>query len=307
MYTEKIVVNKGGKYPLNGILTLPENKNGNYPAVVFVHGSGSSNMDEKVMKMTPFKDIAEGLAKKGIASIRYDKRSFAHGFKMIREKNITVYEETIEDAIAATSLLRKDKRIDSNQVYIIGHSMGAMLAPRIDYEGGNYAGLILMAGTPNTLVEVLFRQLEEMLHIQKGLAKFALQKQYDKYKNIFSRMYEMNIEESKKIKMDGGTTLYYFKEMAEKPAKQYLDNCTKPILILQGSHDFQVSIEADYNAYIELLKNKKDVTFKLYEGLNHTFTKALYSDITKAKKEYDRDVRVEDVVIEDIANWIRKN
>ena len=109
MYTEKIVVNEGGKYPLNGILTLPENKDGNYPAVVFVHGSGSSNMDEKVMKMTPFKDIAEGLAKRGIASIRYDKRSFAHGLKMIREKNITVYEETIEDAIAATNLLRKDK------------------------------------------------------------------------------------------------------------------------------------------------------------------------------------------------------
>ena len=166
MYCEKIVVNKGGKYPLNGMLTLPENKEGKYPAVVFVHGSGSSNMDEKVMKMTPFKDMAEGLAKRGIASIRYDKRSYAHGLKMIREKEITVYNETIEDAIIATEMLKNDTRIDAEQIYIVGHSMGAMLAPRIDSEGGNYAGLILMSGTPNTLDQVMLRQFEEMMEIQ---------------------------------------------------------------------------------------------------------------------------------------------
>ena len=86
MIKENIVVGEGTSYPLNGILTLPENVGKTVPAVVFVHGSGSSNMDEKVGKLTPFKDLAEGLAKHGIASIRYDKRSFAHGFKLIKEK-----------------------------------------------------------------------------------------------------------------------------------------------------------------------------------------------------------------------------
>ena len=101
MKTEKIILNEGAKYPLKGILTIPEGE-GKFPAVVFVHGSGSSNMDEKVGKLTPFKDLAEALAKQGIASIRYDKRSFAHGFKMVRDKTpITVKEETIEDAVLA--------------------------------------------------------------------------------------------------------------------------------------------------------------------------------------------------------------
>ena len=90
MVTENIIVGEGSKYPLKGILTLPENLKAPVPAVVFVHGSGASNRDEKIGKVTPFKDLAEGLAKYGIASIRYDKRSFAHGLKLLREKIITV-------------------------------------------------------------------------------------------------------------------------------------------------------------------------------------------------------------------------
>ena len=126
MEIEKIIIGENTKYPLNGLLTLPENITEPVPAVVFVHGSGSSNMDEKVGQLTPFKDLAEGLANKGIASIRYDKRSFAHGLKMVRDKStiITVKEETIDDAILATELLKKDSRIDSHNIFIIGHSMG---------------------------------------------------------------------------------------------------------------------------------------------------------------------------------------
>ena len=106
MVQEKIVVGAGTRYPLKGMLTLPDAAEKPVPAVVFVHGSGSSNMDEQVYKLTPFKDLAEGLAKHGIASIRYDKRSFAHGFKMVRAKTpITVKEETIEDAVLAAELL----------------------------------------------------------------------------------------------------------------------------------------------------------------------------------------------------------
>ena len=153
MTVENIIVGENTKYPLNGLLTLPDGANKPVPAVVFVHGSGASNMDEKVGKVTPFKDLAEGLAKLGIASIRYDKRFFVHGFKLMKEKNVTVKMETIKDALLATEILKKDSRIDKDNIFIIGHSMGAMLAPRIDAEGGDYKGLILMAGSPRKLEE----------------------------------------------------------------------------------------------------------------------------------------------------------
>ena len=104
MSEEKIIIGEGTEFPLNGILTLPENFEKPVPAVVFVHGSGSSNMDEKVMKLTPFKDLAEGLGKLGIASVRYDKRSFAHPMKMMK-KDLTVREEVIEDAVLAAEML----------------------------------------------------------------------------------------------------------------------------------------------------------------------------------------------------------
>ena len=305
MKQEKIIVGANTPYPLKGLLTLPEGADKPVPAVVFVHGSGSSNMDEKVGELTPFKDLAEGLAKHGIASVRYDKRSFAHGFRLVRSKMpITVREETIEDAILAAELLRGDARIDSDNIFIVGHSMGAMLAPRIDAEGGNFKGLILMAGTPRTLVEVMLGQNEDVLAVSKGFVRWIMKKQIAKIEKMFDGMYEMTGEEAKKRKTGGGTTLYYFKEMAEHPASEYLADLEKPILIMQGDKDFQVKIEDDYNAYKKLLEGKSNVSFKLYEGLNHVFVPAIYTDIMKAKKEYNTERHIGADVIADIADWI---
>ena len=131
MKREPIVLGQNTRFPLKGMLMLPDG-DGPFPGVVLVHGSGSSNMDEKVGKLTPFRDIAQGLARRGIASVRYDKRSHAHGLKMVLDKAhpITVWEETIEDALLAARLLRGDRRI--GPVFLAGHSMGAMLAPRIE-------------------------------------------------------------------------------------------------------------------------------------------------------------------------------
>lgn len=309
MKIEKIIIGENTKYPLNGLLTLPENITEPVPAVVFVHGSGSSNMDEKVGQLTPFKDLAEGLANKGIASIRYDKRSFAHGLKMVRDKStiITVKEETIDDAILATELLKKDSRIDSHNIFIIGHSMGGMLAPRIDSEGGKYKGLIIMAGTPRKLEDVMLEQNEAVLSSTKGLVNWIVRKQVAKLSGLFSGLYELSDEEAKKKKVMGGTTLYYFKEMGEHSVADYLATTKKPMLIVQGEKDFQVSVEKDFNEYKRLLNDKTNVEFRLYENLNHAFVNYLYSDISKAKQEYNTERHIGEEVISDIADWIMKN
>lgn len=307
MVTEKIVVGENTKYPLNGLLTLPDQAAGPVQAVVFVHGSGSSNMDEKVGRLTPFRDLAEGLARHGIASIRYDKRSFAHGWKMMKDQSgpITVKEETIEDAVLATALLRRDPRINAENIFIVGHSMGGMLAPRIDAEGGNYRGLILMAGTPRKLEEVLIEQNEELLSTMKGLLRKLVEKQMQKLINTFDGMYDLTDEEAKQKKVGGGTTLYYFKEMGEHATSNYLTDLHKPVLIMQGEKDFQVSVEKDFEAYRALLKDKKNVTFRLYESLNHAFVPSVYGSIAKARKEYRVAQHIGEDVISDLANWIQ--
>ena len=306
MIEEKIIVGEGTQYPLQGCLTLPSDVTEPVPAVVFVHGSGSSNMDEKVGKLTPFRDLAHGLAAHGIASLRYDKRTFAHAFKLLRDKSltVTVKEETIEDAILATELLRKDPRIDPEKVFIIGHSMGAMLAPRIDKEGGNYRGLILLAGTPRRLEEVLIEQNNEVLAEMKGLARRLVEKQMKKLNGTFDGLYEMSDEEAKKKKMGGGVTLYYFKEMGEPPVEFYLRSLTKPILVMQGEKDFQVKADTDFRLYKELLADHPNASFILYENLNHAFVPSVYGSISKAKQEYGVEQHIGENVIADIARWI---
>lgn len=304
MITQNIILGEGTKYPLKGMLTLPDDLSKPVPAVVFVHGSGSSNMDEKVYKLTPFKDLAEGLAKHGIASIRYDKRSFAHGLKMMRSGTITVQEETIEDAVLASEMLKSHPNIDPEKVFIIGHSMGGMLAPRIDAEGGNFRGLILLAGSPRKLEEIMLYQTREMIPLSGKLTRFILEKQLKTLEATFQGLYDLSDEEAKTKKMGGGTTLYYFKEMGEHPVEDYLKHLTKPVLVLQGGKDFQVKADVDYVLYQQLLKDHPDADFRLYENLNHCFVPSVYGRIDKAKQEYAVEQHIGDDVIADITNWI---
>ncbi len=307
MIKENIIVGKNTKYPLKGVLTLPADAAGPVPAVVLVHGSGASNMDEKVGKLTPFKDIAEGLARHGIASIRYDKRTHAHGFKLLMDKSrpVTVKSETIEDAVLATELLKKDSRIDCEKIFIIGHSMGGMLAPRIDTEGGDYRGLIIMAGSPRRLEDIMMEQMAESLSQTGGFLQKIAEKSVKKFTDKFAGLYDLSDEEAMKVKMGGGTTLYYFKEMGQPPVSYYLEKINKPMLIMQGEKDFQVKADKDFAAYKEILQDRQNVTFKLYENLNHAFVRSVYGSISKAKKEYNIEQHIGENVIADIADWIK--
>ena len=303
MYSEKIIIGEGSEYPLNGRLTFPDGVEGPVPAVVMVHGSGSSNMDEKVMKLTPFRDLAEGLAKHGIASVRYDKRSFAHGRKMLRQC-ITVKEETIDDAVLAVNMLKSDFRIDKERIFILGHSMGAMLAPRIDSEGGDVKGLIMMAGTPYRLEDIVVRQLRQAGG-SKSIMKWIVRIEDRVFSEKFDGLYQMSDEEAKQKKFAGGTTLYYFREMGQKTAADYLLENEKPVLIMQGGKDFQVLADDDFQTFKELLAERKNTYYKLYPELNHVFVDAIYDDILKASKEYSVERHIGEDVIADIASFIK--
>ena len=303
MKSEKVIVGKGSEYPLNGLLSLPDDVRERVPAVVFVHGSGASNMDEQIYKLTPFKDLAEGLAERGIASIRYDKRTFAHA-RTMRKLSITVREETIDDAILAADLLRSDPRIDPDAVFIVGHSMGAMLAPRIDAEGGRFRGLVLMAGTPFRLEEIVVRQLRQAGQSRGGLMKAVVGLEDRIFSKKFDGLYEMSDEEAKKKKFAGSVTLYYFKEMGRKTAADYLMESDKPVLILQGGMDFQVLPSEDFAAFREQLQGRENVEYRLYDELNHVFVKGIYNDILKAGKEYKVEQHIGAEVIDDLAAFI---
>ena len=305
MICEKTIVGAGTEYPLSGMITLPDVANGPVPAVVMVHGSGPSDMDERVIKLTPFKDLAEGLAGHGIASLRFDKRTYAHKRKISKITCPTVREESIEDAILAVKLLKKDPRIDSGRVFVLGHSEGAMLAPRIDAEGADARGLILLAGTPYRLEDIVLRQLKQ--GAANPAVRWVLGFEHKIYSKKFAGLYQMSDEEAKKKSFAGNLSLYYFKEMGQKTAADYLLESSKPALIMQGGGDFQVLADDDFAKFRELLSGRENTVFKLYPGLNHCFVDAIYSDILKASKEYGKERHIGEEVIGDIAAFIKEN
>ena len=307
MKCEPIILGQNTRFPLKGMLTLPDDLSAPVPAVVLVHGSGSSNMDEKIGKLTPFKDIAEGLAARGIACIRYDKRSFAHGLKMLMDKRhpITAWEETIEDALLAARLLRADSRIDPSRVFLAGHSMGGMLAPRIECSGGDFAGLILLAGSPRRLEEAMLDQMEEAMAGMTGFTKKIAGKQQAKFEKLFQGLYDLSDEEAKTKKVGGGTTLYYFKDMGQPTVAQWLEKTHKPMLVMQGERDVQVKTDVDFRLYRELLGSRANVTFKLYPGLGHAFVPAIATSVADAKKEFAKERHIGAQVLDDLAGWIK--
>ena len=307
MKQEKIILGQGSRFPLKGMLTLPDG-DGPFPAVVLVHGSGSSNMDEKVGKLTPFKDIALGLADRGIASVRYDKRSYAHGLKMVLDRKtvITAREETIDDALLAASLLRSDSRIGPDRVFLLGHSMGGMLAPRIECSGGDFRGLILLAGTPRRMEEVLADQIRQIMAAQPAFVQKLGAKKTEGLLGSFEGLYDMTDDEARAKKLGGGTTLYYFKEMGQPTVEQWLEKTHKPMLVMQGEKDVQVKADVDFALYRSLLGDRENVTFRLYPGLNHCFVPARFDTIADAKKEFTPERHMGPEVLDDLADWILK-
>jgi len=294
---EEIIVGEGTAYPLPGTLTLPKNASGPLPAVVLVHGSGPNDRDETVGPAKPFRDLAWGLAQQGIAVLRYDKRTYVHGNSFTPDMlaKFTVKEETVDDAVAAAKLLKNDKRVDASKVYVVGHSLGGMLAPRIDADGGDFAGLAILAGSPRTLWEIIADQ---------NAAVIAAMDKDDPAKKESETLVAAELEKAKSIgrltdeeaqsQTVFGVPAYYFKEMDARGAAELSAKLTKPVLVLQGASDVQVYADKDYAMWQEVLEHNANADFKLYPELNHFFTRDSDSG----------DNRVDPQVAQDLADWI---
>jgi hypothetical protein len=156
-FHEQAVTIGRAPWSLPGTLTLPRG-HGPFPAVVLVAGSGPDDRDETIGDDKPFRDLAWGLASQGIAVLRYDKRTLVYGSRIATLTTFTVQDEFVDDAIAAVHLLAQTPGIDHRHIYVLGHSEGGMMAPRIGRRDPQIAGLIIMAGPTRPLVDVIVSQ-----------------------------------------------------------------------------------------------------------------------------------------------------
>ncbi|MGL5694934.1 MAG: alpha/beta hydrolase [Peptostreptococcaceae bacterium] len=286
------------KDKLDGILTLPKNTTKS-PVVIMVQGSGQSDMDETINQNKPFKDIANGLAENGIASIRYNKRFYQ--YPQSAGKDMTIQDEVINDVNLAIELAAKNEKLDSEKIYVLGHSLGGMLAPEIANKNDKVAGIISLAGTPRKLEDVILDQNKEAV---EAMTDKSDAEKKDLLKQVESEINKVkNLKDSDKGQEVLGINSEYWISLNNINTPEILKNLTIPMLYLQGEKDFQVYADVDYKMWQELCEGKENAEFKLYPDLNHLFMKSNGKrDIT----EYDTKGNVDNSVIEDISNWVNK-
>ncbi|MCW3490163.1 alpha/beta hydrolase [Dethiobacter alkaliphilus] len=296
-FAEEEVTVGSGRWELPGTLTLPLDS-APHPAVVLVHGSGPNDRDETIGPNKPFKDLAWGLASQGVAVLRYDKRTLIHS-QSIDPQSLTVQEETVEDALAAAELLKNHPQIDAANIYVLGHSLGATLAPQIGAADGDLAGLILLAGATRPLEDVILEQVEYLTGLNPSLQAEA---EREKIAQQVARVKDPNLlPDTPPEKLPLGIPAAYWLDLQDYSPAQTAQGLNMPMLILQGERDYQVTME-DFAGWQEALGSRSDVFLLSYPELNHLF---IAGEGKSTPEEYSEPGNVAQTVIDDIASWLR--
>jgi pimeloyl-ACP methyl ester carboxylesterase len=295
----KEVVQKNLMFPSGDLqfpatLTSPAGFIGRMPLVVLVHGSGPHDRDETIGPNKPFRDLAYGLASAGIATLRYEKRTYAFRDKMDPLKT-TVEEEVIADAVAAVRFARSLDEVDPNQVFLLGHSLGGSLAPFIVQRVPETRGVILLAAAGRPLDDLIVEQTRFQMQRQ-GLTPEVIDGQMDETKKSFDRIRSKQAKDTERVL---GAPVPYWRDLLGRNQLEALKGMRQPILILQGGKDVQVR-KADY----DLLNSTVKAEAHWFPDLNHLFM-TVEGDPTGS--EYGRAGKVSNDVINVMASWILKN
>lgn len=297
LYSEKEIQVKFANGQMAGILTTPKGA-ANFPLVVFVHGSGPSDMDETVGPNKPFKDLAAGLAAKGIASIRYVKRSMVYPNSFV--KTFTVKEEVLDDALSAIQLARNTPGVNRAQIFLMGHSLGGMLAPRIAALAPDLGGIILAAAPARKLSDVIADQ-NKYLYVVSGDTTSIMKKQFQETANEIDRSKLLKLGDIAPDSVILSAPASYWIDINNYDQLAYAKKFTKKILVIQGENDFQVSVQ-DFNIWRAALVTNKNVSFKLYPDLNHLLSSQKQRG---TGMQYRTPANVSAKLIDDIAIWIK--
>jgi dienelactone hydrolase len=292
-----------GEWQLPGTLTLPTAAGGPWPAVVLVHGSGPQDRDETVGANKPFRDLACGLAGRGVAVLRYEKRTkhYAEKLKAAAPAQFTVQEETIDDALEAVAQLRSTNGVDPKRIFVLGHSLGGIVAPRIGRADPQIAGLIIMAGCLSRPVEEAWIEQAHYVFSLKGDPSPEEKAWLAEFESSMAKVKKLTAADaSSSAPLMGAPPAYWLDLRGHDPlamAKQL----KQPLLILQGGRDYQAP-QLDFDRYKEALGAKSNVTFKLYPKLNHLF---IAGEGKSTPDEYLQPGHVAETVVADVAEWIK--
>ncbi len=301
--TEKEYTVTTQEYEMSALLTSAQG-NDKTNVLLLVHGSGPNDMDETVGGIKMFRDIAWNASEMGVDVFRYNKRTNVYAQNIVPKGDefLTVNEEVIQDVHSAAQLL-----IDEGyeNIYIVGHSLGGMLGPRIISENPEmYAGFISLAGSPRTLTDIIISQYFDVHESADDSLKKEIETLLSAEQEKLNAIDTYN-EEKLTSTTIFGLYAYYIKDINFYDTMSLAQNLNIPMLFLHGSDDFQVTIEDDFNVWKEGMEDKENAVFKEYDGLTHMFTENI-DNPTNTVNDYAYEANVPRYVIEDIVNFVKE-
>ena len=299
-FTEREVTVGAGEWALPGTLSMPSGE-GPFAAVVLVHGSGPNDRDETIGPNRPFRDLAHGLASRGIAVLRYDKRTRVHGAKLASVARPTVHEEPVEDAALAVSLLASTPGIARDRIIVAGHSLGGMLIPRIAAAAPQARAFIVLAGAARTLEQAILEQTEYIAGLD-GQVTPAEQARIDSARKDAEAVRALTAADIEAKTIIGGVPASYWLDLRGYDPPEAAKAITRPLLILQGERDYQVTMK-EFARWQSSLDGRAHVTMKSYPALNHLF---MPGSGPGAPLEDALPRHVDEQVVRDIAAWIHE-
>jgi len=300
-----------GNFTLEGTFLHPPGKQ--LPAAVLVQGTGPFDRDETIGARKPFRDIARGLALLGIATFRFDKRTYTY-FGRPEIKQFTVEEEVIVDALSAIAFVRKQEDIDPSRVFVIGHSLGGAMLSYIATRDSLLAGAIMLAPPAKPPEEIMATQTEYQMRL-KERSQVEIDSTVIQALNVFSALRkDQEIDSHNFLGYPAG----YWHDFLKRKPLLTVSKTRLPILILQGQRDYQVTVE-DFNLWIKTLASRPNSFFehKVYPLLDHTFSyyrpkrnsDHLFPDTAGNScscNAYAFPRQVDKTVIKDIADFIER-
>ncbi len=304
MFKEQEVQVGQGEWVLPGTLSLPVGA-GPFAAVMLVHGSGPQDRDETIGPNKPFRDLAWGLASQGIAVLRYDKRTKVYAEKMRGlAATITVKEEVVDDALAAVALLRGIAQVNSQQIFVLGHSLGGYLLPRIGAADAEIAGLIVLAGLSRPLEDTILDQFTYIFSLPGALSA-EQQQRLEELKKQVARVKDPGLSlATPASELPLGVAASYWLELRGYHPELVAQGLRQPMLILQAEGDYQVTME-DFQNWKNALSMRSDVQFKSYPGLYHLFM-PVEGGGKATPAAYSVPGHVVEEVANDIVQWVKQ-
>ncbi len=287
-----------GRRLLGTFMLPPESlgKRAKYPVVIMVAGFGPLDRDETVGRCKPLRDIAIGLANRGIASLRYDKPTYSfHG--KLDPASLTVDEETVDAAAAAAVFVQTLPEADTANVFLLGHSEGGEMVPFIMKKAGGIRGAILMAAPGRAPEEFVPEQLAAGLKM-RGLAEEKIEPRVRECREQLTAIHQGKQGSATVLNMPAG----FWRSLMEHDTLPALREIKVPVLVLQGDRDAQVT-RKDFDMVTAAVPADK-LDREYFSGLDHIFAPAPEGG---NGSEILIGAHVAGQVIQRISDWIEKH